>query len=98
MPRYFVHVNENPSHDYVRIHSESNGPCGAVFQNVAMGGPHEDQFYLEILTNRTIKTAKTDNAYWLIIWAQSGNDVREKLNAIENGLGERAEECNACCH
>jgi len=64
MPRWFIHINTNPDHQYVRIHPARNNPCGHILRNIIPSG----RISSEKLDGKTFRIGKTDNGHWLILW------------------------------
>ena len=81
MHRIFVYVNVTTGH--IMIHPERLGPCGDVFKHVKKGGAHPVDTQVERLEDDTIKIADTPNGYWLVFWADTGENLLQRQSLLD---------------
>ena len=98
--RCFVYVDE--ADPRVVVHPETRGPRPHVLQQILSGNTSVNANIEDISPNKdksAIKFAKTENTYWILIWADKNENIKNNqiIQNIAKQLGvKEIKECEHC--
>ena len=97
MPRFLFYVNENKDRKHITGHPETKGSCGHIFKQLT-NKITKMEASITKLDENCIKIAKTQNSYWLIIWAVNYQSAKSNgsLQAIAQRLNTVITDCKHC--
>ena len=98
--RILVYVNTNNTQKHITIHLEKK-VCPYIFQNVSKNSSiiiNPIQDVSEDIANEVIKIAETENSFWLLVHANSCEEVinSKVIQEISRSLKVPIQICKEC--